>query len=121
MFDDAVCFIVNVKHLEYTYFFFLHQVSYKSLDYMEKYLKPLFVLSSNFLNINLELNDITYSTVFIPNHTYQILKHYNCRLIHQNNTIVFTTENENQEMYSEILFECDELVYPIEKTLYLHI
>lgn len=120
MFDDAICFIVNVKPLEYTYFFVLNQVSVKSLDYMEKCLKPLFVLCSTFLNINLELKDITYSTMFIPEHTYEILKYYKCSLIYEKNTIIFKT-TENQEPYSEVLFDCDELLYPTEKTLYLHI
>lgn len=121
MFDEAVCFIVNVKPLEYTYFFFLNKVSLRSLNYMEKYLKYLVLLTSRFLNINLKLTDITYSTMFIPEHTYQILKYYRCSLIHQKNRIIFKTEDENQETYSEVLFDCDEFLYPIEKILYLHI
>jgi len=130
MFDDAVCFIVNIKKLNTTYFILINNVSLKSLKVMEEAIKPLYLLCSNFFDIELSMDDIEYITTFIPCSVFEILSSYKAVLVQTENTINFTIDEQHNEKhdeehndytYSQVLFDKKDICFDLENILHLYV
>jgi hypothetical protein len=118
MFDESVCFIVNIKKLNTSYFIIINNVSLKSLNVMEECLKLLYLLCSNFFDIELVMEDIQYITTFIPYYVFEILSSYKVLLVQTENTVNFTINEHN---YSQVLFDKKEIYFDLEKNLHLYV
>jgi hypothetical protein len=87
---------------------------------MEENVKTICILTARFLGIELNIEDINYTTIFIPEHVFEILSEYKAELYQDEKIVAFRIIGN--ETYSQILLEKEDIEeFEIEPQLSLYV